>query len=328
MNRRNVLAAVLGAALLLVTGCGADEAAAPAPAKAEVPLPAGAKVLTEAPEAPPAQSCADPTLSLRPGPLPAPTALPAGSTMAKIRAKGHLVVGVDQNTNLFGFRDASDSQIKGFDIDMAKQVATAIFGSPKLQLRILTSQQRIPALKSGEVDIVIRTMTINCERREQVDFSSVYYLAHQKVLVKKSPEVEGVRQLDGKRICATAGSTSLANIGKAAPEAVPVQVTDWTDCLVMLQQNQVDAISTDDTILVGLAAQDPSTEVVGDSLEDEPYGMAIAQGHTDFVKFVNAVIERMRTSGAWAKAYDTWLAVPFAEAGQPKVTQPVVNYRD
>jgi polar amino acid transport system substrate-binding protein len=319
MNRRNVLAAVLGTVLLLVTGCGTDEAVAPAPAKAQVPLPAGAKVLTEAPEAPPAQSCANPTYSLRPGPLPAPTALPAGSTMAKIRAKGHLVVGVDQNTNLFGFRNATNGEIEGFDIDMAKQVATAIFGSPKLQLRILTSQQRIPALKSGEVDIVIRTMTINCERLEDVDFSSVYYLAHQKVLVKTSSEVDGIGQLDGKRICATAGSTSLANIPKRAPKAVPVQVADWTDCLVMLQQNQVDAVSTDDTILAGLQAQDPSTEVVGDSLEDEPYGMAIAKEHTDFVRFVNAVIEQMRTDGAWADAYKTWLAPRLGKATQPKV---------
>jgi polar amino acid transport system substrate-binding protein len=323
MNRRNVLAAVLGAVLLLVTGCGADEAVAPSPAKAQVPLPAGAKVLTEAPEAPPAQSCVNPTYSLRPGALPSPNALPAGSTMAKIRAKGKLVVGVDQNTFLFGFRDAADGEIKGFDIDMAKQVATAIFGTPKLQLRILTSQQRIPALKSGEVDIVIRTMTINCERREQVDFSSVYYLAHQRVLVKTASKVKDIEQLRGKRVCATAGSTSLANIARSEAKPVPVQVADWTDCLVMLQQNQVAAVSTDDTILAGLQAQDPSTEVVGDSLEDEPYGMAIALEHTDFVKFVNAVIERMRTNGAWTKAYNTWLAGPLDPA-----TQPAVKYRD
>jgi polar amino acid transport system substrate-binding protein len=323
MNRRNVLAAVLGAALLLVTGCGADEAVAPAPAKAQVPLPAGAKVLTEAPDAPPAQSCANPTYSLRPGPLPAPTALPDGSTMAKIRAKGQLVVGVDQNTNLFGFRDAKDGEIKGFDIDMAKQVATAIFGSPKLQLRILTSQQRIPALKNGDVDIVIRTMTINCERLNDVAFSSVYYLAHQKVLVKKAAKVTDIEQLGGKRICATAGSTSLALIAQQQPKPVPVQVSDWTDCLVMLQQNQVDAVSTDDTILAGLKAQDPSTEVVGGSLEDEPYGMAIPREHTDFVRFVNAVIERMRTNGAWDTAYKMWLAPRLGKA-----EQPVVKYRD
>jgi polar amino acid transport system substrate-binding protein len=325
MNRRNVLVAALAAVLLLVTGCGADEAVAPSQAKADVPLPAAAKVLTEPPAAPPAQSCGDPTASLRPGALPAPTALPANSTMARIRAKGKLVVGVDQNTYRFGFRNAFTGNVEGFDIDMAKQVATAIFGTPSaLQLRILTSQQRIPALKSGEVDIVIRTMTINCDRLKDVDFSSVYYLAKQRVLVKKASDVTGIDQLGGKRVCATASSTSLANIARSPAKPVPVQVSDWTDCLVMLQQNQVAAVSTDDTILAGLVAQDPFTEMVGASLEAEPYGMAMAKGHTDFVRFVNAVIERMRTNGTWTATYNRWLADLLGRAPAP----PTARYRD
>ncbi|HEV7651605.1 MAG TPA: glutamate ABC transporter substrate-binding protein [Actinophytocola sp.] len=325
MNRRNVLAAVLGTALLLVTGCGADQTVTPSRAKAEVPLPANAKVLTEPPAAPPAQSCGDPTASLRPGALPAPNALPAGSTMARIRAKGKLVVGVDQNTFRFGFRNPFTGNVEGFDIDMAKQVATAIFGTPSaLQLRILTSQQRIPALKSGEVDIVIRTMTINCDRLKDVDFSSVYYQAQQRVLVKKASGITGIDELGGKRMCATAGSTSLANIARAPAKPVPVQVSDWTDCLVMLQQNQIDAVSTDDTILAGLVAQDPFTQVVGDSLESEPYGMAIAKGHTDFVRFVNAVIERMRTNGTWTATYNRWLSDLLGPAPAP----PAARYRD
>ena len=325
MNRRNIVTAALGAVLLLATGCGADVTVAPSQAKAEVPLPAGAEVLTEPPEAPATQNCGDPTASLRPGALPAPNALPAGSTMAKIRAKGKLVVGVDQNTFQFGFRNPFTGNVEGFDIDMAKQVATAIFGTPSaLQLRILTSSQRIPALKSGEVDIVIRTMTINCERLKDVDFSSVYYQANQKVLVKEASKITGIEELGGKRVCATAGSTSLANIARSPAKPVPVQVSDWTDCLVMLQQNQVSAVSTDDTILAGLVAQDPFTQVVGKSLEAEPYGMAIAKEHTDFVRFVNAVIERMRTNGTWTATYQRWLADLLG----PPPAPPVARYRD
>ncbi|HEY7596369.1 MAG TPA: glutamate ABC transporter substrate-binding protein [Actinophytocola sp.] len=325
MNRRNLLAGLLGVALLIVSGCGSDVAVSGSRAKAEPPLPAGAEVLTSPPEAPEAPSCVDPTKSLRPGPLPAPNALPAGSTMADIRAKGKLVVGVDQNTLGFGYRDPADGAIKGFDIEMAKQITTAIFGTPKaLQLRVLTSSQRIPALKSGQVDIVIRTMTINCERLKDVDFSSVYYLAHQRVLAKKKAKIAGIEALGGKRVCATEGSTSLANIASAESKPVPVQVSDWTDCLVMLQQNQVDAISTDDTILAGLAAQDPFTEVVGGSIDDEPYGMAMPDGHEDFVRFVNAVLEKMRTDGTWTKIYDDSLRELLGAA--PAL--PPVLYRD
>jgi polar amino acid transport system substrate-binding protein len=323
MNR--IAAAVLGVLLFLVTACGADETVSPGRAKAEVPRPAGAAELTEPTSEPAAPDCGDPTASLRPGALPAPNALPAGSTMARIRAKGKLVVGVDQNTYRFGFRNPFTGNVEGFDIDMAKAITEAIFGTPDaLQLRILTSQQRIPALKEGQVDIVIRTMTINCERLKDVDFSSVYYLAGQRVLVKKASGIDGIDALGGKRVCATEGSTSLTNIAAASSRPVPVQVSDWTDCLVMLQQNQIEAISTDDTILAGLSAQDPFTEVVGAPIDDEPYGMAVAKGRTDFVRFVNAVLARMRTDGTWAAAYNRWLADLLGPAPAP----PAAKYRD
>jgi polar amino acid transport system substrate-binding protein len=246
--------------------------------------------------------------------------------MAEIKAKGKLVVGVDQNTFRFGFRNPFTGNVEGFDIDMAKEIAEAMFGTPNaLQLRILTSSQRIPALQEGQVDIVIRTMTINCERLQDVDFSSVYYLAGQQVLVKKASGIDGIEDLGGKRVCATEGSTSLTNIAQAPSRPIPVQVSDWTDCLVMLQQNQIDAISTDDTILAGLAAQDPFTEVVGgEPIDDEPYGMAIAKGRTDFVRFVNAVLERMRTDGTWTATYNRWLADLLGPAPAP----PAAKYRD
>ncbi|MGH3763165.1 glutamate ABC transporter substrate-binding protein [Actinophytocola sp.] len=325
MNSRNVIAAVLGVVVLLATGCGTEEPVTPGEVAVEVPRPAGAEELTEPPTAPPAADCGDPTASLRPGPLPAPNALPAGSTMAQIRASGKLVVGVDQNTYQFGFRNPFTGDVEGFDIDMAKQIARAIFGTENaLQLRILTSSQRIPALREGEVDIVIRTMTINCERLQEVDFSSVYYLAGQRVLVKEASGIDGIDALGGKRVCATDGSTSLANIAEAPSKPIPVKVSDWTDCLVMLQQNQVDAISTDDTILAGLSAQDPFTKVVGEPIDDEPYGMAIPKGQTDFVRFVNAVIERMRTDGTWRDTYNYWLRDLLGPAPAP----PVARYRD
>jgi len=171
---------------------------------------------------------------------------------------------------------------------------------------------------------VIRTMTINCERLEYTDFSSVYYEAKQRVLVKEASGITGIDALGGKKVCATEGSTSLARILAAPSKPVPVQVPNWTDCLVMLQQNQVDAISTDDTILGGFTAQDPFTKVVGESLGAEPYGMGIPKGDEDFVRFVNAVLQRMRTDGTWAATYNRWLADLLGQAPAP----PTAKYRD
>ena len=298
--------------VVLVGGCGAS---APLPGDREVgftpPEPVGVSVLTGPPTTTtgaPTPDC-DPTASLRPdGPLPPPGQMPAGSTMASIVASGRLRVGVDQNTYLFGFRDSFSGELEGFDVDIARQVAAALFGDPsKIQFVTLTSTQRIPALQQNQVDIVVRTMTVTCERWKDVDFSTVYYQAGQRVLVHRDSGYTDLDSLAGKRVCSAAGSTSLRNLANAPSKPVPVAVRDWTDCLVMLQQGQVDAVSTDDTILVGMAAQDPNTVVRGPRFTDEPYGIAVAKGREDLVRFVNAVLERIRLDGTWAGLYQHWL---------------------
>ena len=293
---------------------------------AQEPTPGNASVAA-APSAAAAEQCADPLASLRPSnPLPGPGQMPAGSTMAKIVQRGKLIVGVDQNTFHMGFRDPSTGQIQGFDIDMAHAVAQALFGDPNaIQLKVLTSDQRIPALQNGDVDIVVRTMTITCDRLKQVAFSAVYYDAKQRILVKQSSTIDGPAALGGKKVCATKGSTSLAAVLALPGKPVGVSVSDWTDCLVMLQQGQVDAVSTDDVILAGMTAQDQYTKIVGAPLADEPYGMAIPLQNQDFVRFVNGVLQNVEASGAWTASYQRWLG-----SLQPGTTPapPTPQYRD
>ncbi|MBB5802420.1 polar amino acid transport system substrate-binding protein [Saccharothrix ecbatanensis] len=290
---------------------------------AVLPLPADVVELTAPPSAPavPPASC-DPRASLRPtGPLPVPGQMPAGSTMARVQQRGRLIVGVDQNTFQMGFRNPFSGELEGFDVDMAREVARAVFGDPNaIQYKVLTSEQRIPALEDREVDIVVRTMTVTCERWQRVNFSTVYYEAGQRVLVPSNSDVTGIESLGGKRVCATKGSSSLANVAAAPVRPVAVSVPNWTDCLVLLQQGQVDAISTDDTILAGFAAQDPYTKIVGPKFTDEPYGMAVPKADEDFVRFVNALLERMRADGTWARLHQRWLGPPPAP--------PVAVYRD
>jgi polar amino acid transport system substrate-binding protein len=329
----------LVALVALVTAVAVCACAAPtttgtadATPRATLPVPAG--VVDPARPAPAdtggsAPAC-DPTASsfAPTGPLPKPGQMPPGSPMAGVYARGVLRVGVDQNTYNWGYRDPATGQIVGFDIDIARAVAHAIFGRDNaIQFVAITAAQRIPYLQDGKVDLVADTMTITCDRLRQVLFSSVYYEAGQQVLVPRTSAVRGIGDLGGRRVCAAAGSTSIANIAapppKLAPPApmIPVAVADWTDCLVLLQQGQVDAISTDNAILAGMVAQDPNTKIVGPAFTDEPYGLAMSKGSQRFVEFVNAVLAEMRVDGEWAAIYHRWLP---GRVPQP----PVARYRD
>jgi polar amino acid transport system substrate-binding protein len=250
----------------------------------------------------------DPTASLRPA---GPPRVNPGSFMAKIRARGRLIAGVDQSTYHFGYLNPMDGKLQGFDIDMVHAIAKAIFGNPnKVEFKAISDDQRIPEVRSGAVDIVAHTMTINCARLQQVDFSTVYFDAGQRVLVEKNSTVTSIAGLGGKKVCATTGSTSIGNIKAAPSHPIPVAVPYWTDCLVLLQQGDVAAVSTDDSILAGLAAQDPWTKIVGPRFSNEPYGLAISRQHPDFVRFVNAVLQQMRTDGQWAASYAHWVGTP------------------
>jgi len=294
---------VLLATFALVLGAAAAAAAPghPAALSAATTARTGSTARTAS-----AASCNPKASSLSPS---GPPQVTAGSFMAKIRARGFLIAGVDQSTYHFGFLNPLTGQIEGFDIDMIRAVAQAIFGNPdKVEYKAISDVQRIPDVVSGAVDIVAHTMTITCARLQQVDFSSVYFDAAQRVLVLKNSTAGNLAALRSQKVCATTGSDSLAKI--AAAGAVPVAVPYWTDCLVLLQQGDVAAISTDDSILDGLAAQDPWTKLIGPRLTDEPYGLAISKQHPDFVRFVNAVLQQLRTNGQWTASYAHWIGTP------------------
>jgi polar amino acid transport system substrate-binding protein len=314
----------LGAAVLACAGCGSSSAPPPSVAIAPVDAqPAGAQVVTVPPTTANVD-CGDREASLRPGPLPTPGAMPPGTTMAAIAERGRLIVGVDQNTNLFGYRNPTTGQLEGFDIDVAREIARAIFGDPnRIDLRVVEAGQRESALQKGEVDLIARTFSITCARKANVAFSTTYFNAVQRILVLKGSGIDSAAQLAGKRVCAVKGTTSLAALLKLDSRPTVTSVTSWTDCLVMLQQGQVDAISTDDVVLTGLARQDPNVEVVGGSIAVEPYGLGIKKESTDLVRFVNGVLDRMRDDGTWQRLYDANLR-SLGPAPEP----PTPRYQD
>jgi polar amino acid transport system substrate-binding protein len=320
MTKTKVAAALL-LVMMVAAGCGAPEEPprpVAASATAVVPRPLNVQDPAEIPSAAAAPTC-DPRASLRPpASMPKPGAMPGGSTMAEIAQRGRLVVGIDQNAYLFGFRDPGTGELVGFEIDFGREIARAIFGDPaKVQFRAITTADRIPMLQKKEVDVVIRTMSMTCERWQQVSFSSEYIPSRQRLLVRKADKVEDFVDLTGKKVCATRGSTSIVTIAEQPHKLVPVSTDSTLDCLVLLQQGQVDAVSTIDILLAGLAAQDPTTEVTGTPVSDEPAGIGIPKDHEDMTRFVNGVLEKMRSDGTWTRIYDKWLKERLGPATPP-----------
>ncbi|TQF69341.1 glutamate ABC transporter substrate-binding protein [Rhodococcus spelaei] len=305
------------AAACALAGCAGTQPSGPAarPDYASPPMPAGASVAASPTGTAPARDCGDPTASLRP--FPEGTTPPVAS-LARIQARGRLVVGLDTGSNLFSFRDPGTGTIEGFDADIAREVARDLLGDPnRVEFRILSSADRIPALNDNTVDIVVKTMTINCERREQVAFSTVYFLAQQRVLAAKGSGIRGAADLAGKRVCAAAGTTSVDHMQRVQPAATIVTVPNWADCLVVLQQRQVDAVTTDDALLAGLASQDPNLQIVGESLSPEPYGIGVNKADPDLVRLVNGSLDRIRRDGTWLRLYDRWLGMLGPPTGPP-----------
>jgi polar amino acid transport system substrate-binding protein len=320
---RATLGSVVTALAILVTaGCSGSGVYS----TTQVPsaTPSSTPTSSAATTTPPPASCGNPLASFAPnGPNPAPgTPMPANSYMRAIQNRGRLIAGVSADTLLLSARNPLNGQIEGFDVDMLKAVSKAIFNDPnKIEYRVITTAQRIPALQTdpakGGVDIVADAMTINCARWQQIDFSTEYYRAGQKVLVAKGSPVKSMADLKGKRVCAPNGSTSMDKL-RTFPGLIPVGSDTHTGCLVLFQQDNVDAITGDDTVLAGLAAQDPYAQVVNaPAFTAEPYGIGVSKTHPEFVRFVNGVLAQMRADGQWKASYDTWLKAALGPAPAP-----------
>jgi polar amino acid transport system substrate-binding protein len=284
------------------------------------PLPQSSASATASPSASAAtaaaHTCTNALESYTP-PAAVPTNLSGYPTVDKIRTRGRLIVGGSATSMLLAARNPISGRIEGFDVDLARQVAKAIFGdSDKIERRIVTTAERIPVLQDGSVDLVISAMTINCARWQQIAFSAEYYRAGQKVLVPLGSKATPLDDLGGQRVCAPAGSTSLDKL-KTFPDVKVAAAATHTGCLVKFQQGLADAITGDDIVLAGLAAQDPYAKVVGDPFTSEPYGIGAPAGATDLVRYVNAVLAQTISDGSWKASYNRWLAPALGPAPTP-----------
>jgi ABC-type amino acid transport substrate-binding protein len=160
-------------------------------------------------------------------------------------------------------------------------------------------------------------MTINEERVQQIEFSDPYFVARGRVLAPGDSDITGVADLAGKNVCTALGSTYEANLEKQAPDAKLKLVDSYSECLELVQNGAVDAVSTDDVILTGMIIQDDTLKLVGDQLTQEPYGAGIKKGETETVKFVNETFQGLKDDGTWMKLYDQWIGKYTKEPGEP-----------
>lgn len=242
-----------------------------------------------------------------------------GPAVERIRRRGHLVAGVDLNSYLWGSRDPQTREPSGFDIDLVRAIARDILG-PRATVRFVSMppSQRIARLQSRQVDVIVRTMSITCERLTEVAFSSVYFETGHQLLVPDGSPVKGFDAgLRGRKVCLSKGSSAADLLRRSGTGATAVETASHLDCLVELQQSKVDAILTHATLAAGLAAQDPTLRLVGPRLDTALYGVALNKGDTDLVRRVNAILEDYRKGGArspWQTSYDKWLAPTLGAA--------------
>ncbi|MEV5879316.1 glutamate ABC transporter substrate-binding protein [Streptomyces sp. NPDC052101] len=242
-------------------------------------------------------------------------------------ARRKLIVGVDQNSYRWGYRNPNTegAELEGFDIDLVHRIAKDILGDPDaVQFKAIPTSQRISAIQDGRVDMVVRTMTITCERLSQVAFSAPYFKTGQQVLAPKSSSITGYDStLAHKKVCTAAGSTTYAKLDAdrktgALPASTDLSTTvpNQLDCLVRLQLGEVDAVVTDGALAASQAAQDPTVELKGAPFTTEYYGVAMKKDASDLVRRVNRILVDYRADG-WQQSYDTWLSATLGKDSGP-----------
>jgi aspartate/glutamate/glutamine transport system substrate-binding protein len=228
--------------------------------------------------------------------------------LAQVKEKDKIVFGVKNDTRLFGLKNPSTGEVEGFDIDIAKALAAEILGDEnKVEFKEVTSKTRMALLNNGDIDAIVATMTITEDRKKEVDFTDVYFDAGQSLLVKKGSDIKGIDSLKGKKVLAVKGSTSSINIREKAPEAQVLEFENYSEAFAALKSGQGDALTTDDSILYGMADEDPSYELVGGTFTEEPYGIAVKKGNTEFVEELNKALKSLKDSGKYDEIHDKWI---------------------
>jgi glutamate transport system substrate-binding protein len=243
-----------------------------------------------------------------------------GTTMARLKEAGKVTVGTKFDQPLFGLKNL-EGKPEGFDVEIAKLIAGEMgLAADNITWVETVSANREPFIQQGKVDFVVATYTINDKRKQVVDFAGPYYEAGQDIMVAKgNPEgIGGPDDLAGKKVCSVTGSTPAENIRTNYPEADLTEFDVYSKCAEALKNGQVQAVTTDNVILLGLISQDQEAfELVGKPFTKEPYGIGLKKGDTEFRNFINDTLEKLEQDGRWKAAWDATAGKVATETPTP-----------
>ncbi|OLT37989.1 hypothetical protein BJF79_28255 [Actinomadura sp. CNU-125] len=232
-----------------------------------------------------------------------------------ITGRDELVVAVDEGLPGLSVRN-EEGELEGFEKDVAVYVAGQLdVGLTDLTVRPLGAADPESALRDGTFDMVVAAYPITAERKERVTFAGPYYLAHQDILVRQDERsIDDVDDLRGKRLCRVSGSESWRQVtGEQEVAATPVPASSYGSCAEALAAGRVDAVSTDDLVLAGLAADTPGTTVVNAPFTDVKYGIGLREGDRAGCREVNRILTDMYQSGAATTMLNQWFGTSGLE---------------
>ncbi|MEU5371480.1 glutamate ABC transporter substrate-binding protein [Streptomyces sp. NPDC005951] len=250
--------------------------------------------------------------------------LPDSRTWTKAKRRGYLIVGAKEDQPYLGEKDPASGIYSGFDIEIARMMAASLgFEPDTIRFRTIASANRETALQNGQIDYYVGTYTINDMRKKLVGFAGPYYMAGQGLLVRTDEDdINGPQDLAGKTVCSAAGSTPYQRIAADYPKATLVAYDTYSICVDNLLTYQVDAVTTDDAILLGFAAKAPDEmKVVGKPFSEEPYGIGVPRSDNALRNALDDALEANERDGNWKKAYDATLGL----SGAPAPTPPPID---
>ncbi len=296
---------------------------APVANAAKAKKPAAKKV---APKAAPATTAA-PAPAATAAPAPAATAAPAaapaagGATLAELKKKGKVIIGVKFDVPLIGLKNPVTGSLTGLDVEMGKIIAKAIYGTDKGTVEFVEaiSANRLPFVKDNKVDVMLSTFSITDARKKEIGMAGPYYIAGQDLLVYKVElnNIKSISDMAGRKVCAQTGSTSINNIKTGAPTAIVLDLPTTANCVEALKDGRVDAVSTDDLLLAGFAEKNPQLALVGKQFSVERYGVGVKFGDDAFRSYINDVIEASYKDGSWKKAVEATVGSGGVKTPEP-----------
>jgi glutamate transport system substrate-binding protein len=242
------------------------------------------------------------------------------ATFDKMKSRGKVIIGVKEDQPGLGFKDPTSGEYSGFDIEIARLVAAKLgFDKSQIEYKAIPSAGREQAIINGDVDYYVGTYTINDKRKQQISFAGPYFTAGQDLLVKKDDNsITGPETLKGKKVCSVTGSTPIQRVRDQGLTDQITELQNYSQCVTQLDQGQVDAVTTDDAILKGYAAEEPDKfKVIGKTFSKEPYGIGLPKDDKALRDKVNDVLQKALDDNTWQSIYDSTLGKSGSKADKP-----------